>query len=163
MIDDKFLLRKFPNQLNRSRKLTRINQDIVSELETLQLPNAAYKIRPPQKPIFRLRLCNMTNSSQLFESRKIFQPLFNLGRSQIYPSNNPRNPTIPLRQPQQILRLRFRLIRLHRNRRVDSVRIQIRHEIARQEIASDRRHLVRNPSITNRIEPPEMLMSVDNH
>src|SRR5580704_484157 len=93
----------------------------------------------------------------------MLQSLLHIRRAQINPSDDTRNPRIPFRQPQQKFRFRFRLIRLHRDRRIDAIRIEYRGQISRQKIAPDRRHILVDPGVPHRIEPPKVLMSVDDH
>ncbi len=125
MIDNEFLLRQLPHQLDRRRQLARIDQNVIRKLKCFKR-HAAHKIRSHEKTIIRLRLRNVPNSPKLLKSRKMFESPFNIRRSQIHPAHNPRDPPISFRQPQQKLRLRFRLIRLHRDRRIHSVRVELR-------------------------------------
>src|SRR5260370_22530991 len=93
MVQDKALPGKPLYELSSYRKISGVNEDVVSKIEFLQHRNTAQKIGLKQE-IIRLALDNVANPDEFWISCERFQLRAQTRRTQIDPADDSKNEGI---------------------------------------------------------------------
>src|SRR5579883_2186189 len=75
VVNHELLSRQAARKFQRRFELPRINQDVVGEAKFSKHPHAAQKLLAQQKARVRLRLNDVTESTELSEPRKMLEPV----------------------------------------------------------------------------------------
>ena len=150
-----------PAEGNGGGQIFRVDQDLVDLAPPLERFHAT--VEPPifQKRRRRRLVLHLMAVSLEHDGRSPrLKPGFQIAGPQIDPAHDPQNPRIRRRQPEQEVRLRLRSPGLHRHRTADVPDVQFKPQLGGQEVPFQDGHIIADPAVCGRIEPPEMLMRV---
>src|SRR6185436_19513583 len=99
VIDDEALLWESANELQRGREPSRIDQDVVRELELAERSDPALEVRAKQE-VIRLGLDDVAKADQLGLVRKLFYRGAHVGRAEVDPPHHALDEVVLARKPQ---------------------------------------------------------------
>jgi hypothetical protein len=146
------------DELDRLRKMTLNNQDVINEPKALKLLDSLVEIHTQYKLIVRLIMDHTFQVSMLTNSLK---HRVQGGLSERNPGNNAVDEIVRIRKLQQPFGFRHRLPSLNSNRVIDSGRTEVHQQIRGQKITADDLHIFSDPAIFVGAIPPKMVVGVD--
>src|SRR5438094_4193406 len=161
MIEDEAMPREPPHELDRDRKVPRIDEDVVGEAELLQQSDAPPEVGSQQEAVVGLALHDVPHADEPRVIPKTLELRAGLRRAQVDPADDARYEGVALGQVEQPRGLLKAVLRLDGHAGREPGLRQERGQIGRQEIALESAHALVDPAVLLRVVFPEVLMRVD--
>src|SRR6266403_1658117 len=91
MIENEFLVGDICYEFDRGRKLPRVDENVVREIELGQQINASEKVITKHEAIIRFSLNDVAKSAECFELTKIRKSFSDIRRHEIDPAHDTQN------------------------------------------------------------------------
>ena len=156
------LVRVLFHQRQGSGELPRIDKYVVGEVEIAEHPDAIRDIRALEEIVW-LSLCDMPYAPEMLRAGEVLESLDKVQGKEIDPPDNAQDSWMALGELQQEARLMLGLVGLHRDGAVHLELGKQGSQLLREIIPPQQGHVIRDPTVTDGIVMPEVLVGVDSH
>lgn len=151
------------DQLDRCGQLTRMDQQVVGQVELREQAQAAPEVGAQQEGVVGLVLGDVAQAHQARVVLEALELTARIARRQVHPADHTGDRVVCIGEFEQPGRFHKARARLHGHAAVQPMLLQERRQVARQEVALQYAHTRTDPGVLLGRVAPEVLVGIDAH